>query len=269
MDTNSSRNNCAVIISSFDGFADIWEPFFTLFFRYWPDCPFPVYLITNQKKYRNVRVRSLAIGEDRDWARNTRAALASVPEDYFVWLLDDCFFMKPVDSGHIMRLLEFLKTRHAATIRLFPAPPPDESFPNDLNIGRISKDADNRISLGGGLWNKDSMLALIRDGENPWQTEINGTIRSREFDQEFFCVNAPVFHYPEGGAIIRGKWNHEAIPLLRKEGIRIDFNNRSVDTKRATRSRIDHLRKTAVAQVLKKVPLIGWILRYLYRRSIK
>ena len=38
---------CSVLVPSCDAYADLWIPFFALFWRYWSDCPFPVYLGTN------------------------------------------------------------------------------------------------------------------------------------------------------------------------------------------------------------------------------
>lgn len=42
----------AVVVASCDAYADLWEPFFRLFRRYWPDCPYPVYLGSNFRTYR-------------------------------------------------------------------------------------------------------------------------------------------------------------------------------------------------------------------------
>lgn len=70
------KTNCSIIISSFDGFSDVWEPFLKLFFRYWPHYPFPIYLITNYKQYRDSKVVSLKLGKDCGWADNLKKALS-------------------------------------------------------------------------------------------------------------------------------------------------------------------------------------------------
>jgi len=43
----ADRANCSILIPSCDKYSDLWRPFFTLFWRHWPDCPFPVYLGSN------------------------------------------------------------------------------------------------------------------------------------------------------------------------------------------------------------------------------
>ena len=37
-------SDSAILILSCDKFSDLWKPFFDLFWKYWPDCPYNVYL---------------------------------------------------------------------------------------------------------------------------------------------------------------------------------------------------------------------------------
>ena len=60
----------AILICSCDAYADVWDPFFTLFFRHWPDCPWPIYLIANHRRYPDDRVNTLLLGDDKDWSTN-------------------------------------------------------------------------------------------------------------------------------------------------------------------------------------------------------
>lgn len=236
-------NDCMVLVSSFDDHEDLWKPFFTLFFRYWPDCPFPVSLITNEKKYHDAHVHSLAMGPEKNWAYMTKRALENIPEPYIIWLLEDFFFEKPTDTARIYELLLHLKKNSAATIRLFPSPPPDGAIDSTYAIGELTRDADYRTSLSAGLWDKKIFLDLIKDGENPWQMETNGTIRSREFPQKFFSVTVPALHYVERGAIVRGKWLPDAVRLCKREGLEVDFSKRGIDYGIERRARKDRWRK--------------------------
>ncbi|MEK7615666.1 MAG: hypothetical protein AAB420_00490 [Patescibacteria group bacterium] len=234
---------CSVIVSSFDGNEDLWKPFFTLFFRYWPDCPFRVYLITNHKTYPDERVRSLAVGQEKNWAYMTKKALGNISEPYIIWILEDFFFEKFVDTARIYRLISYLKHNTAATIRLFPSPPPNGIIDSVYSVGEQTRDADYRTSLSAGLWDKKVFLDLIKDGENPWQMEIDGTVRSRAFDKKFFSVVEPALPYAERGAIVRGKWLLDAVRLCKREGLNIDFSKRGIDYGIERRARKDRWRK--------------------------
>lgn len=253
------NKDCAVIVSSCDAFDDVWRPFFTLFFTYWPDCPFPIYLITNFKTYPDSRVTTLAVGEDKSWAENTRKALSQIPEGHIIWLLEDLLLEKPTNTGYLLKLLEYVKNQHAATVRLYPTPPPNQDFVNDLNLGQVSTDADYRASLIAGIWNKEIFLSLLKDGENPWQMEMNGTERSRELTQPFYSVKAPALHYHERTGVIRGKWMYPAVKLCKKHGITLDLKRRPIDYRVELRSRLDILRKQSIGRAVRRIPIIGTI----------
>ena len=40
------NKRCDVVILTCDSYSDIWEPFFKLKNKYWPDCKYDTYLIT-------------------------------------------------------------------------------------------------------------------------------------------------------------------------------------------------------------------------------
>ena len=235
--------SCAIVVSSFDGNQDLWRPFFTLFFRYWPDCPFPVYLISNEQRYLDARVTPLAMGPEKNWAHMTKRALESIPESYIIWLLEDFFFEKPIDTTRIHALIAYLQKNSAATMRLFPSPPPDGAIDTAFGVGEVSRTADYRASLSAGLWDKAIFLALINDGESPWQMETEGTERSRALSQKFFSVIEPALHYLERGAIVRGKWLPDAVTLCKRERIVINFAKRGVDYAISRRAFKDRWRK--------------------------
>ena len=63
----NNTTECSVLISSCDAYADLWRPFFTLFWLNWDDCPFPVYLSTNELHYPDRRVTTLNAGPEAVW----------------------------------------------------------------------------------------------------------------------------------------------------------------------------------------------------------
>ncbi len=61
---------CAVLVMSCGAYRDLWTPFFTLFWRYWPDCPFEVYLGTDCETFDDRQVTMLAVG-NHEWSDKT------------------------------------------------------------------------------------------------------------------------------------------------------------------------------------------------------
>jgi len=85
IELETKNKDVAILVSSFDGFSDLWSPFFMLFWRYWPDCPYPVYLISNNKIYENPRITTIMVGEDRHWSGNFITALYRVPHSVIIY----------------------------------------------------------------------------------------------------------------------------------------------------------------------------------------
>ena len=62
-----AADDVAILVPSFDGYRDVWEPFFRCFFKFWPDCPYPVVLGSIRETCSDPRVSPLTIGRDRDY----------------------------------------------------------------------------------------------------------------------------------------------------------------------------------------------------------
>jgi hypothetical protein len=51
--------NVDLSILSYDRNSDLWVNYFVLFNKFWPDCPFPVYLQTNSQDIENERITNV------------------------------------------------------------------------------------------------------------------------------------------------------------------------------------------------------------------
>jgi hypothetical protein len=229
MFNETSANNVAILVTSCDKYHDLWDPFFTLFFRYWPDCPYPVYLGTNHLKYNDKRVKTITTSDD-DWSSRFRTVFEKIPEPYVIVMNEDFFLTKPVDTVKIEELIRYMVAQNSGCLRLFPCPGPDLSCLDNPEVGEISKGADYRLSLQAAIWNKQTLLELLREGESAWELEINGTKRTNDLDVPFLCVtgDSPIPYFCTG--VVKGKWVREAVELCKKEGIEVDLTVRSVQT---------------------------------------
>jgi len=222
--------NTVILISSCDSYQEVWYPFFTLFFRYWPDCPFPIYLITNRISYPDRRVHSMKLGDDQGWGTNILIALNSIAETHILYLQEDYLLERFVDTARIFRLLNYMKKRQAGYLRLYPCPGPDlPSADNHMEVGEISRLAPYRVSLQAAIWHKPTLQALLLQGESPWQMERFGTKRSQELNVPFLCVqnngvddiiDDPAIPY-YCTAIVQGRWVRGAVDLCTREGIHL------------------------------------------------
>jgi hypothetical protein len=206
----------SILVNSCDKYADLWPIFFALFWKYWPDCPFPVYLGANENMFKHSRVEMITVGSDRSWAETTRRMLELIPSPYVLFFLDDFFIYKPVDTAVVKSLAVEMKELNADYLRFRPAPPPDVSVSGHPRVGRIRPGAEYRCSLGIALWRRETFLKLLRDGETAWQMEILGSRRSEAYGG-FYSTWDTIIERTNG--LEAGKWLRYNLPLLKREGL--------------------------------------------------
>ena len=245
-----NQYDCAVVIPSCDSYEDSWGPFFSFFFKYWPDCPYKIYLITETKKIADPRVNTVNLGKDLGWANNMIAALDLIPENNFIYFLEDVFILKKVDTARIVRLFELLKKDGVSCLRLTPTPGPDKPYKHVGELGVIGETAPYRVSTMTAIWDKAAFKRLLVPGENAWQMELDGTKRSHAMKELFLSV------WPTDPAIDifitaikRGRWQYDALALCRREGVTVVSN-------RARENYLEYLTRRACG-----IPLVGGFFR--------
>lgn len=224
----------AILIASCDKYQDLWSPFFTLFFKYWQDCPYPVYLGSNHLTYTDSRVKTITVGDDRDWSSGFRKMLEQIPHLYVIVLLEDYLLYQPVNTDKIRELASYMKNKRAGVLRLFPCPGPDVPCQENHEVGEIRKGAEYSLSLQAAIWDRQVLLSLLREGETPWQLEVLGSKRTNALNVPFLSVKRNNNHdYPIPyfcTAVVKGKWIPDAVKLCKKEGINIDLTVRPLQT---------------------------------------
>lgn len=221
---NSSR--LSILIVSCDKYSDIWPTFFAFFWNYWSDCPFPVYLGANQKSFDDIRIRMLYTGPDFNWAKNTRTMLAQIDTPYVIMLLEDFFLKQHVLTTQINYFLDGLKQLKGGYLRLKPFPKPDlpvQAFPD---IGEISPGAPYRSALQAAIWEKETLVNLLKPGESAWDMEIYGSRRSDRLPVGFYSTWETVINYEAG--VCKGKWLPWAVKQSHHVGVPVDLEIRSM-----------------------------------------
>ncbi len=218
-----NNSQYAVIVSSIWSYRDVWEPFFKLFFEYWPDCPYEVYLVTDGEAYPDERVKTILLEEDLGWARNMRFALGKIGTPYFMLFMEDFLMIQKVDTERIKTLVKYFREKNLDYLRLYPSPGPDKNFDPNLKIGEINLDAPYRLSLMTALWKTQTFLELLRDDENAWQMELQGSERARNEKYKFYSVldGHPATNY-FSTALKKGVWLYDAVKWCERHGIKVD-----------------------------------------------
>lgn len=250
MESSGTAGEVAVLVASCDAYCDLWGPFFELFRRYWPDCPYPVYLGSNFLTCARPGVGPLTVGDDVDWSTGFAEMLRRVEEPHVLVLLEDFLLSAPADTARIGRLLGYMTARAAACIRLMPVPGAPAPAPDFGDAGDLPRGMPYRMSLQAAIWRRDVLLGLLRPGESAWQLELDGTSRTEALAAPFLSVlrdrPKPLPYFCN--AVIRGVWRRDALALCRREAVHVNLDIRPAESfrvyaRRRLKQRLDQARE--------------------------
>ena len=225
-------NDVSVLIYSCDAYADIWNPFFTLFFRYW-DCPYKVYITAESCKCEFENVTTLNTTGD-NWTDRIRKAVEQIPTKYVIGMCEDMFFRRPVRQEIIDNCVTYMNQDYKKEIASFNFEMAnsiiDESeYPG---FGLKTCEYDYQKNCQPNLWRKEILLELLQASQSPWEWETS----LAPMNYKYYVWNGDpdklVFEYGYHGkwfGIQKGKWVIDDVaPLFEKEEINIDYSIRGI-----------------------------------------
>ncbi len=101
--------NAAVLVPSYDKYADVWPIAETCFSRFWPDRSIPMYWMTN-----GLPVPRMATGvcvparARQQWGEGIAQALDSVPEDLVLFWIEEVLLLSPVPNQRVMEAIRLM-----------------------------------------------------------------------------------------------------------------------------------------------------------------
>ncbi|MBO4694123.1 MAG: hypothetical protein J5659_07030 [Clostridia bacterium] len=228
-------SDCSVLVCSCDKYQDAWIPFFTLFNRYWNDCPYPVYLNTETKNYKdkNINITTINSNPKWSWSKRLKSCLKRIDSRFVILMLDDFFLLSDVRQNIVSDCIQWMKNDNIASIcfERYGVIKNDQVPINNFFVQR-EPGARYTFSLQIGIWDKNTLIKCLRNFESPWEFEEIGNLRSLGINKKFFVQmrnSTSVFNYniniETGYGLYRGKWLRSNAKLFSKEKIYCDFSN--------------------------------------------
>jgi len=219
------NKNVAMIISSFDGYEDLWIPLEQSYKKFWLDCPYKCYVTTNFKKPKFDFFNYLSVGKDESWSDMLSKSIRKVEENYILLTFDDLFLYKKIDTNYIQKYIAYAIDNDLNYLALYPSISDNNKITE--NIVSKNKNSKYRNATVWSLWKKEVLLDLLEKDESAWDFEINGSIRSNKYDK-FYCVKTPVIPYTNG--VVKGKWKRNAVKTIENNDIKLDLSRRQIMT---------------------------------------
>ena len=226
-----NSNDITFLIMSCDAYSDLWEPFFSCFFKYWPDCPFPIVLTSNYKSYPDERIKTINFGEDRDYSSNLIQILDQINTQWLILWFEDVFLSQKVSTTKVLSFIHEARLNNANYLKLSIDGPWYINRGTKQLIGPIPKGVRYRGAVGMALYSKSLLMKLLVPGESAWILDKSN--RSDAIDESFFALSgmalkSPPFVYEH--AVAKGKWIYMAPAFLRREGLDRYIKNRKVQS---------------------------------------
>ncbi len=230
--------NTAIIISSCDHFSDCWEPMIYSFKKKWPDCPYPIYFISNYKEMNTDYVNFLRVGKDLGFASNLKKALKMIEYNYVIYFQEDYFIDNIVNSRYIDKHLTYCIEKNIDYLKIKP----DSLYRDNLRIGNSDYcknplDIKYSINTAIAIWKKDKLEELCVDGFSGWDFErkIIKYINNNNIEIVSETLHSSVFPlkgiaFINGTAIRRGKWTKAGIDYLKQNGFENRIKGRSIES---------------------------------------
>jgi len=182
--------------------APVWE---YCLYRVWPDCPYEVVYIANSRPL-NVSGTVYHVKKgDADFGGRLRAFVSrhTKPGDLILLVLID-HLIRGVDITIITQAEKLCAHPNVATVRLFPMPHPQLSFPLDLRavpgvewskFKQIDKSKPYSLSTQPSIWDAHDLAKCAKDGESPWHTETFGSGRTKKVKKVFLGTHEYAMTY--------------------------------------------------------------------------
>ena len=211
----------AVLVLSCDKYADLWPLFLQQFRRFFPAKDYKIYFGSNTVRCDEWGVIPILSGDDQDWSTSYRRILAQIEEPKLFVILEDIFLSSPVDPDGFLAALSCMFEKNARHVKYWASPLPDEPTENPW-VGIYHRGAPYRATVCG-FWDREYLLSLLIEGENPWNFEIHGSYRT-SYSDGFYGLMRPLCSYHN--MIEKGCWIPQSLVWAREAGIGLQFDKR-------------------------------------------
>lgn len=222
-------SSVAVVMFTVDHYHPAWPPFCHGFHKYWPDCPWPLKVVTNHLDAPCGE--TVKVGDDLGWCSNAIHGLDKIRASTVVLTCDDFWLAGPVDTGAMRDFVAYVQHGDAVYIRLWTEgrAKQDIAFEPDPRLFIFAPAEKHRASIQCSIWKVDDFRGLLKHGESCWNFEDHSRERSGG-SLKYLCVKSnEYFPYTYGdewhsSPLSKGKWTDGARKYAEREGLEIDFS---------------------------------------------
>ena len=226
-------NDVSLLIIGYDPYKDVWDHYFELLEKYWPERP-KTYLATNElvPEYKNVTV--IPAGKDAEWSKKVIVALEKIETPFVVLLLEDFFTTRPVDSSKLAELLNCMKEGNLNYCKLLNQSKIKGKIYDDKKYLRITNSDDEYgISLQPSIWRKEFLSETVgTENYNAWIFEFNQVKNKIQNRNGIDCIGDRRNVLEITHTVVQSKYLRKAVRVFKKQDYEINLSARPMLSKK-------------------------------------
>lgn len=232
----SATNKLAMLVLSCDGYSDLWDDFFNLRDKYWADCSYKWYLVTESKDYQRDGVEVIKCGKELNWAGRFRYAINLINAEYYGLFLEDYFITETIDTKLIDSLIDIMGRYDVSLLNM------SDVFGTILNMKnkqylmehliRIPNNKLYGVSTASAIWRHDFLANKLGNYDySAWQFEVdrfNDAQSENGYGGVLLCDDRMPFHVSTIPVVTQGMYTPASIRYFKKKGVIINGSGRKV-----------------------------------------
>ncbi|MCR5621066.1 MAG: hypothetical protein K6G18_04345 [Treponema sp.] len=212
------QDGLSLLLVSCDSYMDIAKVFGASAMKYWPDCPYRKYLLTESGEGYGLDAPRffdviLKAGRGKSWSDCLLYAMKEIPTRHVLVMLDDFILSAPVDGSKMDAAYRIACKKDAAIFKLSPRDfrGGGKEWDGGLSYSEVLKEEPYRVSVNPpAVWDSLFVESLLEGRSvSAWDFERQGTVWARDMHQTVWRLSEePIFSFfdPTGdGAVARGR----------------------------------------------------------------
>lgn len=209
-------SNCSILVLTCDKYDYCWDWFFACKEKYWQDCPYPTYLVTETKDCKHCQTIK---SNSPIWTKRFRDALRQIDTDYILLMLEDYFIRQPVKQSRINQCFDYMLLHYDPITWNFEKNY-REAYTKFCPHGWV-RQRDRQVYLNStqpGIWHRNRLIERLSEDQSPWQWEL--TSISSNYDH-YINVGGQIidngYRYGQEFGVKQGELTDECKEFLSKE----------------------------------------------------
>lgn len=167
----------SILINTCDKYHFLWNDFVELFNKYWDhniECDKYFLTETITKKFDNFEWITAGTVP---YSQCIKKACEAIDTDYILWLQDDYFLRKTIYKEEMDVYFNLVKDFSINRFGIHENSSLYNSVRIKNNLYKMNQFTSYSISMQASIWNKKFLESCLVENENPWEFEINGSLR--------------------------------------------------------------------------------------------